>query len=185
MLKIYRWGLLLGSRSVFALRFQYPKSFISHRISLRYDYIGQIIIGDSSSIRDFSVIVANNDKSNTLNNSGIIIGKNTYIGEFNNIRAGGGKIVIGNNCLISQHITIVASNHSIVKSKLICEQPWSVNKNFVIIKDDVWIGANAVIMPGVTIGTGAIIGAGSIVTMDIPEYAIAVGNPAKVNKYRE
>ena len=53
-----------------------------------------------------------------------------------------------------------------------------------IIGNDVWIGANAVIMKGVTIESGVIIGAGAVVTKDIPAYAIAVGNPAKVIKYR-
>ncbi len=54
----------------------------------------------------------------------------------------------------------------------------------VIIKNDVWIGANSVIMPGVTIGNGAIIGAGAVVTKDVPDYAIVVGVPAKIVKYR-
>lgn len=54
----------------------------------------------------------------------------------------------------------------------------------VKICDDVWIGCNAIILKGVTIGTGAVIGAGSIVTSDIPPYAIAVGSPARVVKYR-
>jgi acetyltransferase-like isoleucine patch superfamily enzyme len=52
------------------------------------------------------------------------------------------------------------------------------------IDDDVWIGANAVILGGVRIGKGAIIGAGAVVTKDVPEMAIAVGVPAKVTKYR-
>lgn len=54
----------------------------------------------------------------------------------------------------------------------------------VIIKNDVRIGANSVIMPGVTIGNGAIIGAGAVVTKDVPDYAIVVGVPAKIVKYR-
>ncbi|MGO4389048.1 CatB-related O-acetyltransferase [Microvirga sp. 2YAF29] len=52
------------------------------------------------------------------------------------------------------------------------------------IGHDVWIGSHVIILPGVTIGTGAIIGAGAVVAKDIPAYAIAVGNPAKVVKYR-
>ena len=54
----------------------------------------------------------------------------------------------------------------------------------IIINDDVWIGAHSVILPGVTIGKGAVIGAGSVVTSNIPEYAVAVGVPAKVIKLR-
>jgi acetyltransferase-like isoleucine patch superfamily enzyme len=54
----------------------------------------------------------------------------------------------------------------------------------ITIGDNVWIGRMVVILPGVTIGKGAIIGAGAVVSKDIPDYAIAVGNPAKVVKYR-
>jgi acetyltransferase-like isoleucine patch superfamily enzyme len=53
-----------------------------------------------------------------------------------------------------------------------------------VIGHDVWIGCNSVVLSGVTIGTGAVIGAGSVVTKDIPPYAIAYGNPAKVHRYR-
>jgi acetyltransferase-like isoleucine patch superfamily enzyme len=52
------------------------------------------------------------------------------------------------------------------------------------IGHDVWIGANAIIMPGITVGDGAVIGAGSIVTKDVPAYAIVTGAPAKIKKYR-
>ena len=54
----------------------------------------------------------------------------------------------------------------------------------VIIKNDVWIGANSVIMPNITIGNGAIIGASAVVTKDVPDYAIVAGVPAKIIKYR-
>jgi acetyltransferase-like isoleucine patch superfamily enzyme len=115
----------------------------------------------------------------------IKIGENTYIGDLNNIRAGGGEINIGKNCLISQQVAIVASNHSISKTAPICFQPWDTKKVGVNIEDDVWIGAGSKIMPGVTIGKGAIIGAGSVVTKDVESYSITVGNPAKHIKYRE
>jgi len=55
----------------------------------------------------------------------------------------------------------------------------------VIIGDDVWIGCNVVILPGTTIGSHAVIGAGAVVTKDIPEYAVVVGNPARIVKFRE
>lgn len=55
----------------------------------------------------------------------------------------------------------------------------------VLIEDDVWIGANVIILPGVKISKGSIIGAGSVVTKNVPEYAIVGGNPARVIKYRK
>lgn len=58
------------------------------------------------------------------------------------------------------------------------------NDRDIIIDDDVWIGINAIILGGVHIGTGSVIGAGSVVTKDVPPYAIVGGNPAKVIRYR-
>ena len=87
--------------------------------------------------------------------------------------------------LISQHITIVSSNHLLQRNMPLIKQDWSASSNFVHIEDDVWVGANSVILPGVTIHKGAVVAAGSIVTKDIPEYAIVAGNPAKILKYRE
>lgn len=54
----------------------------------------------------------------------------------------------------------------------------------VIIDDDVWVGANAIILTGVHVGRGAVIGAGTIVTKDIPPYAVVVGNPARIIRFR-
>ena len=87
--------------------------------------------------------------------------------------------------MISQNVTIVTSNHNIDKNQPIIKQTWRTANNFVTIGDDVWVGANSVILPGTTIHNGAVIAAGSIVTKDVPEYAIVAGNPAKVIKYRE
>jgi len=60
----------------------------------------------------------------------------------------------------------------------------SYSKGDIIIKHDVWIGANCTILDEITIGNGAVIGAGSVVTKDVPAYAIVGGNPAKIIKYR-
>ena len=54
----------------------------------------------------------------------------------------------------------------------------------VIIEDDVWIGARVIILPGVTIGTGSVIGAGAVISKSIPPYSVAVGNPARIVKNR-
>ena len=95
-----------------------------------------------------------------------------------------GGIEIGKNTLIAMHTCIVSSNHTIPKrDKLIMHSPDLLLPTK--IGDDVWIGANCTILGGVTIGNGAVIGAGSVVTKDIPDYAIAVGNPAKIIRYRE
>ena len=130
-----------------------------------------------------SVVVR--DENSRSNNSKLSVGSNTYIGEYNNIRAAGGAVTIGSNCLISQHVSIIASNHCYKKNELILSQPWSVENNFVVIEDDVWVGCNCVILPGVCIARGTIIAAGSVVTKSTEPYSIVAGNPAKLIKYRE
>lgn len=94
-----------------------------------------------------------------------------------------GEITIGNNVLVGPKTVIWGRDHGISKDQLISDQGHI--KLPIIIEDDVWIGANATILKGIKIGKGAVIGAGSVVTKDVPEYAIAVGNPARVVKYRE
>jgi acetyltransferase-like isoleucine patch superfamily enzyme len=131
----------------------------------------------------FNVIYAINSKHSKINGF-LEIGESTSIGEFNNIRAAGGKIIIGKKSLISQFVTIVASNHNIEKKYIIMDQGWDENKKDVIIGNDVWIGANSVILPGVTIGDGAIIAAGSIVNKDVAPFSIVAGVPATFIKER-
>lgn len=157
-------------------------------VSLKCHFIFEKDIFDSFSIGQGSsigknTIVAICSGPNKMH-SYLKIGRNTYIGELNNIRASGGYINIGNNCLISQHITMVASGHEYKKDTLIAKQGWNVAKRNIVIEDDVWIGADTVILPGITIKEGAVVGAGSVVTKDVPSYAIVAGNPAKILKYR-
>lgn len=113
----------------------------------------------------------------------IIIHQNTFLGEYVVIYGHGG-VEIGENTLIAMHTVIVSSNHTIpLRSEKIRDKPDILLPTK--IGSDVWIGANCTILGGVRIGDGAVIGAGSVVTKDIPPYAIAFGNPAKVIKYRE
>lgn len=113
----------------------------------------------------------------------VILNNRIYLGEYVIIYGHGG-VEIGANTLIAMHTCIVSSNHTIPsQGKHIRDYPDLLLP--VIIGDDVWIGANSSILGGVKIGKGAIIGAGSIVTRDIPDYAIAIGNPARVIRYRE
>jgi maltose O-acetyltransferase len=110
----------------------------------------------------------------------ITIGDNFYMNANCHIL---GKISIGNDVMIGPKSIIWGRDHGISKNKPMKYQEH--NKEPIVIGNDVWIGANVTILKGVTIEDGAVIGAGSVVTKDIPKYAIAVGNPAKVIKYRE
>jgi len=100
----------------------------------------------------------------------------------------GNYVSIGGNVLF-----ILGGNHQIkcltsypLYSKYFNPDPTkdAYSKGPIIIEDEVWIGTNVIVLSGVTIGKGAIIGAGAVVTSDIPPYAIAGGNPARVLKYR-
>ena len=109
----------------------------------------------------------------------IKIGAHTWIGQYNNVRAGGGDIVIGDHCLISQFCSLVAANHGLSAKTSIRNQPSDTQKTGVVLEDDVWLGAGVSILPGVTIAKGAVVGAGSVVTRHIPLYEIWAGAPAK------
>ena len=113
----------------------------------------------------------------------IEIGDYTHIDVFTTIYGHGG-VRIGKMCAIAAGVRIYSqTNRYNFDPRLpIIKQPRKYAE--VIIGDDVWIGANAVILPGVRIGDHSIIGAGAVVTKDIPENSIAVGVPAKVIKRR-
>ena len=111
----------------------------------------------------------------------------------------GDKLIIGRFCQIAQNVKFLMNgifhNHHYLTAypfaifdKEIAEQhPASLvfpNKGDTVIENDVWIGYNATIMPGVHIGNGAIIGTGALVTKDVPDYAIVGGNPAKIIRMR-
>lgn len=138
-------------------------------------------VGQFVNIDAFNVIVVDDEhREGVAHKSELRIGDRTYIGAQNNIRAAGGSIQIGRDCLISQQVTIVASNHGISRGERIMVQPWDTTRTGVTLEDDVWVGANAVILPGVHIGEGAVIAAGSVVTRSVEPYAIVGGVPARV-----
>ena len=178
-----RYGVAFPLQKHFKLRLKYPKAYLASNTKVRYDNINDIVLGNGVRINDFTTIFClSQDKAHP--DSSLIIGDGTYIGEYQNIRASGGIIRIGRNCSISQHISMIASNHGTALGQDVNKQAWDKEKTGITIGDDVWIGANCVILPGVYIHDGAVVGAGSVVTKDIPANAIAVGNPAKVIKYR-
>lgn len=122
--------------------------------------------------------------SSLSNVKNIKLGHHVFINSGAHLYTAGSKITIGNYVLIGPNCSIIAANRNIYDWKM----PMYFNKNYennpITIKDDVWIGENATILSGVTIHRGSVIGAGSVVTSDVPAYAIVGGVPAKVIKYR-
>lgn len=115
----------------------------------------------------------------------ISLGNHVWIGHNVTIDGRGG-VSIGEGCILARNIEIITSNHYFQGDDLM-EVPY--DKRFIskpiTIKENVWLGIRAVILPGVTIGEGAVIGACSVVTKDVPPLAIVGGNPAKVIRYRD
>lgn len=140
---------------------------------------GTISIGDKSVVKPNSRI---ENFSNRLNAEiAIKIGDRCDLGYYFTI-LNASKVTIGNDVLIASHVLITSENHGIDPESLYPykEQPLTISS--VSIGDGCWIGEKVCILPGVHIGKQCIIGAGSIVTKSIPDYSIAVGNPAKVIK---
>lgn len=111
--------------------------------------------------------------------SNIEVGNNFYA-NYNLTILDVGKVMIGENAMIAPNVSIYTAGHPI--------HPDSRNSGYeygisITIGDNVWIGGNVVINPGVHIGNNVVIGSGSVVTKDIPDNAIAVGNPCKVIRY--
>ncbi len=125
--------------------------------------------------------------------SKVQIGRFTY-GEINVLAHGTGdeKLIIGDFCSIAPEVTfILSSDHPYkgistypFKVMLFKEDKEAVSKGNIVLKDDVWVGLGSIILSNVTIGQGAVVAAGSVVTKDVEPYAIVGGNPAKFIKYR-
>ena len=95
-----------------------------------------------------------------------------------------GYVTIGNHVMMGSECLIYTENHNFSRLDCTIDQQGYQKPRPVTIGDDIWIGSRVIILPGVSVGNGAIIGAGSVVTHDVPPYAIVGGNPAKVIKYR-
>jgi acetyltransferase-like isoleucine patch superfamily enzyme len=134
-----------------------------------------INIGDNVSIEK-GVVISTSEKGR------IFIGNNVYIGEYS-VLTSNEEINIGDNVLISPHNDIVDFNHIYQDpTKFVNEQGVIAKK--ITIQEDAWIGSGSKILMGVTIGKGAIIGAGSVVTKDVASYHVVAGDPAKTIKMR-
>ncbi len=96
-----------------------------------------------------------------------------------------GPIKIGNDVMMGPEVIILTQNHKFDRLDIPMWQQGFRPPEQVVIGDDVWIGSRAIILPGIRIGKGAIIGAGAVVTKDVPEYAVVGGNPGKVIKFRK
>ncbi len=161
-------SLYLGKNIFFEGKFQLGNHM---RIYDNSKIVGNVRFGDNCSLSEnvevrsrFEEIVIGNNC--TINRNTIIIG----------------KVYIDDDCLIAPDCVIAGSNHMFDEKMKIRDQ--KVVSKGIHIHSDVWLGANVTVLDGVSIGEGSIIGAGSVVVNDIPNYSVAVGNPCRVIKQR-
>lgn len=130
----------------------------------------EFTIGKDTLIEDFA----------TVNNQlgAILIGDRTLIGISSVLI---GPVTIGNDVMLAQHVVMSGLNHQFENINIPINQQTCTTSQ-IIIEDEVWIGANAVITAGVTIGKHAVIAAGSVVTKDVPSFSVVGGNPARILK---
>ena len=144
-------------------------SFLGN-IDIRNRESGKIIIKDNVSIDNYTRLVS-------ANNAKLTIGENTSIGPFCIFNCGT-DVTIGKDCLISGQIYIQSSEHGFAQGNLISKQKHSYGE--IIIENDCWIGANAMIAKNVTLGKGSVVGAKSFLrNVNYTENSIIVGSPSK------
>lgn len=111
----------------------------------------------------------------------IYVGNDVYIGQNCRFQSTIGKIIIGNHVMFGPDVSIHSGNHRIdiigkYMKEITFNEKRSEDDKDIIIEDDVWVGAAAIILQGVTIGQGSVVGAGSVITKSIPPYTIIVGS---------
>lgn len=140
-----------------------------------------ISIGENTSIDKYGTITAS---KRTEKEPELRIGNDCSIGAFCHITCIN-KIIINDNVLFGKGVTVTDNSHGHNKPDEIDIAPCRrdiYSKGEVIIEENVWVGDKVTILPGVTIGKGAVIGANSVVTKDVPSFCVVAGNPAKILK---
>ena len=111
----------------------------------------------------------------------LIIRSGTYVNRYTVFDAHH-QLEIGRDCMIGPHCYLTDADHGTESGRSVKEQ--SMKKSPVIIEDEVWLGSHVVVLPGVRIGKSAVVGAGSVVTRDLPSDSVAFGSPARVVRMR-
>lgn len=137
---------------------------------------------DCNEAREYFALITGTDKNETLNlvppfytdfGKNIRIGKDVFINNCCTFMDRGG-ITIGDNAFIGPQSRLITENHGLSPD----ERRSMINKP-IVLENNVWIGAGATVLPGVTIGENSVVGAGAVVTKDVPKNTVVAGNPAK------
>ena len=138
---------------------------------------GEVTLDDGVVVGNDCIVAANRTRGGRIS-----IGQDSILYHGSNL-FGAGRISIGKMVHIAGHVDMISTNRVFMDSKVpIKHQGMRVAP--IVIGDDVWIGAHAVILSGVTVGKGAVVAAGAVVTRDVPEMAVVAGVPARIVKQR-
>ncbi len=139
-----------------------------------------VVLGDNVRIREHGWVQVTSQLTNP--GKGLTVGADTYIGPHSVLGAGGG-IAIGRNVTMGAYVQLLGEDHGFADpDRPINEQ--GVSRQGIRIGDDCWLGNSVIVLDGVSIGMGAVVGAGSVVTRDVPPRTIVAGNPARVIRER-
>lgn len=189
-----------SSFSSYALRLEYPGLKLQSGVRIKKAKNARLLAANNTVFEGATIVV---EKSGTLrlrnhawigaqasiHSKKITIGRNSAVHAFGTLI---GEVSIGDNVMIAKNVFISSGKHHYtIQPELpiklqdgIYAKTHGIYSKEVIIEDDVWIGANCVIMSGISIGKGSIIGANSVVTADVPPYSVVAGSPAKKIKNR-
>jgi acetyltransferase-like isoleucine patch superfamily enzyme len=187
---------LLGFATVAARQFkkQAIRRILSYRVQARhpslncdptaiwdygYDNIEAIELGVNVTVLAHVEVVVQRKHRHTSIDGRLVIGDGATLALGANIRAAGGIIAIGALSGIGQYSVLVAANHTTVPGLPYFSSPWDENRTGIEIGRNVWVAAGCVILPGVTIGDNAVIGAGSVVNQSVPADELWAGVPAR------
>lgn len=150
---------------------------------VRIDALSQqgIILGDNVTIAKFTTIQC----TGVIRSLGIglRVGNNSAIGAYSFLGAQGG-IIIGNDVIMGPRVSFHAEDHRYEDPDIPIRLQGEIRRG-ILVENDCWIGGGAIILDGVHIGSGAIVAAGSVVTKDVPAFAIVAGSPARIIKQRK
>lgn len=179
----YQAARRLATEAVLAHRIRARHPTLSCHPSAIWNYpyreIDAIEIGQNVHVfSNVEIIVFPVSKHSSVR-GGLVLDDGAIISTGVNIRAAGGIIRIGAGSGIGQHCVLVAANHQAVLGQRFFHSPWDETRTGVTVGTNVWVGANCVLLPGVTIGDNALIAAGSVVSHDVPANEIWGGVPAR------
>ena len=156
----------------------------SAKIIVMNEHKGSVSIGDGTHVKGELVTFAHGGR--------IDIGHNCYVGENSRVWSAL-QVTIGDRVLIAHNVNIVDNNThplsarsrhehymEIISRGFPIDNRYELKERSILIEDDVWIGMGSIVLPGCKLGRGAIVGAGSVVTKDVPPYTIVAGNTAKI-----